>query len=56
MVGQIARDARILSDPHAPEPAKAEALLQWKATHSLEEIVSTAWNWMEHHRTSATQR
>jgi UDP-glucose-4-epimerase GalE len=45
-------------DPPAlvANPAKAEALLQWKATHSLEEIVSTAWNWMEHHRTSATQR
>ncbi|HEY6763567.1 MAG TPA: UDP-glucose 4-epimerase GalE [Candidatus Sulfotelmatobacter sp.] len=28
-------------------PAKAQALLQWKATRSLREIVETAWNWME---------
>ena len=26
-------------------PAKAQALLQWKATRGLDEIVSTAWNW-----------
>jgi UDP-glucose 4-epimerase len=37
-------------------PAKAQALLQWKATRSLPEIVATAWNWMEHHRTSAIAR
>jgi UDP-glucose-4-epimerase GalE len=45
-------------DPPAlvANPAKAEALLQWKATRPLDEIVSTAWNWMEHHRTSATAR
>jgi UDP-glucose-4-epimerase GalE len=43
-------------DPPAlvANPAKAEALLRWKATRSLNEIVSTAWNWMEHHRKSAT--
>lgn len=27
------------------DPARAEKLLHWKATHSLEEIVSTAWKW-----------
>jgi UDP-arabinose 4-epimerase len=45
-------------DPPAlvANPAKAEALLQWKATRSLKEIVATAWNWMEHHRTSAIVR
>jgi UDP-glucose-4-epimerase GalE len=45
-------------DPPAlvANPAKAQALLQWKATRSLPEIVSTAWNWMEHHRTSAVAR
>jgi UDP-arabinose 4-epimerase len=31
-------------------PAKAQALLQWKATRGLEEIVSTAWNWEERRR------
>jgi UDP-glucose-4-epimerase GalE len=30
------------------DPAKAQALLQWKATRSLRDVVSTAWNWMEH--------
>ncbi len=36
-------------DPPAlvANPAKAEALLQWKAKHSLRDIVATAWNWME---------
>ena len=45
-------------DPPAlvANPAKAQALLQWKATRSLPEIVSTAWNWMEHHRASAVAR
>jgi UDP-glucose-4-epimerase GalE len=28
-------------------PAKAQALLQWKATRGLSDIVSTAWRWME---------
>jgi UDP-arabinose 4-epimerase len=28
-------------------PAKAQAVLQWKATRGLREIVATAWNWME---------
>ncbi len=28
-------------------PAKAQALLQWKATRGLREIVATAWSWME---------
>lgn len=31
-------------------PAKARALLQWKAKHGLLDIVSTAWNWMERRR------
>jgi UDP-glucose-4-epimerase GalE len=36
-------------DPPAlvANPAKAEALLQWKATRSLQDIVATAWNWMD---------
>lgn len=35
-------------DPPAlvANPAKAQALLHWKATRGLKEIVSTAWNWM----------
>jgi UDP-arabinose 4-epimerase len=34
-------------DPPAliANPAKAQALLQWKATRSLQDIVSTAWKW-----------
>ncbi len=28
-------------------PAKAQALLQWKATRGLREVVATAWNFME---------
>jgi UDP-glucose-4-epimerase GalE len=27
------------------DPSRAEKLLRWKATRSLEEIVSTAWKW-----------
>ena len=28
-------------------PAKAQALLEWKATRDLRDIVATAWHWME---------
>jgi UDP-glucose-4-epimerase GalE len=40
---------RRAGDPPAlvANPAKAEALLQWKANRSLQEIVSTAWKWMD---------
>ena len=31
-------------------PAKAQELLQWKATRGLDNIVKTAWNWMERQR------
>jgi len=31
-------------------PAKAQALLQWKATRGLREVVATAWNFMERQR------
>jgi UDP-arabinose 4-epimerase len=31
-------------------PAKAQALLQWKATRGLREVVATAWNWTERQR------
>jgi UDP-glucose-4-epimerase GalE len=31
-------------------PAKAQALLHWKATHGLLDVVATAWNWMEKRR------
>jgi UDP-glucose-4-epimerase GalE len=39
-------------DPPAlvANPAKARSLLQWEATRGLDNIVSTAWNWMEHRR------
>src|SRR5215471_8044236 len=40
---------RRAGDPPAlvANPAKAQALLQWKASRGLEEIVRTAWNWEE---------
>lgn len=48
---------RRAGDPPAlvANPAKAESLLQWKATRGLEEIVNTAWNWDERRR-AATVR
>lgn len=40
---------RRAGDPPAlvANPAKAESLLKWKATRGLQEIVGTAWQWME---------
>ena len=40
---------RRAGDPPAlvANPAKAEALLQWKAERGLDNIVSTAWKWMQ---------
>ena len=42
-------------DPPAlvANPAAAEKLLRWKASRSLDEIVKTAWQWMQKQRTSA---
>jgi UDP-glucose-4-epimerase GalE len=39
---------RRAGDPPAlvADPAKAEALLEWKAGRRLREVVETAWNWM----------
>jgi UDP-glucose-4-epimerase GalE len=36
-------------DPPAlvANPAKAQALLQWKASRGLHDVVTTAWNWMQ---------
>lgn len=36
-------------DPPAlvANPAKAQALLGWKATRGLRDVVATAWNWMQ---------
>jgi len=41
-------------DPPAlvANPAKAESLLNWKATRGLDEIVSTAWNWEKRRQTA----
>jgi UDP-arabinose 4-epimerase len=41
--------ARRAGDPPAlvANPAKAQALLRWKATRGLQEIVATAWKWMQ---------
>lgn len=46
---------RRAGDPPAlvANPAKAQALLHWKATRGLHEIVSTAWNWEERRRAIA---
>ena len=40
---------RRAGDPPAlvADPRRAEKLLQWRASRSLEQIVSTAWNWMQ---------
>jgi UDP-glucose-4-epimerase GalE len=42
-------------DPPAlvADPRRAESLLQWKATRSLRDAVSSAWKWMERCRQSA---
>lgn len=47
--------ARRPGDPPAlvADPRRAESLLQWKATRSLDDIVSTAWTWMERRRGAA---
>lgn len=39
-------------DPPAlvADPSCAQKLLDWKATRSLREIVSSAWNWMQHRK------
>jgi UDP-glucose-4-epimerase GalE len=41
--------ARRSGDPAAlvADPRRAQSLLQWKATRSLEEMIATAWVWME---------
>jgi len=41
--------ARRPGDPPAlvADPRKAQELLQWKASHSLRDIIATAWNWMQ---------
>jgi UDP-glucose-4-epimerase GalE len=49
--------ARRPGDPPAlvANPAKAQSLLHWKAVRGLENVVSTAWTWMERRR-EATAR
>ncbi len=44
-------------DPPAlvANPAKAQALLQWKASRGLKDVVSTAWNWMERRREASVR-
>lgn len=43
---------RRAGDPPAlvADPAAAEKLLRWKATRSLDDIVTTAWKWMQRQR------
>lgn len=40
---------RRAGDPAAlvADPRRAESLLQWKATRTLREMISTAWKWMQ---------
>jgi len=47
---------RRAGDPPAlvANPAKAQALLQWKATRGLHEVVATAWNWMERQKNTSS--
>jgi len=44
-------------DPPAlvANPAKAQALLEWKAARGLRDVVATAWNWMERRREAAVR-
>jgi UDP-glucose 4-epimerase len=41
--------ARRAGDPPVlvADPRRAEHLLRWKATRTLDGIVSTAWKWMQ---------
>jgi UDP-glucose-4-epimerase GalE len=50
-------DPRRPGDPPAlvANPAKAQSVLNWKATRSLGEIVGTAWRWLERSRTPKVQ-
>jgi UDP-glucose-4-epimerase GalE len=36
-------------------PARAQALLGWKATRGLRDVVATAWNWVERRREAAVR-
>ena len=52
MTGKTVPHKRMPRRPGDPprlvaNPAKAQALLQWKATRGLRDVVTTAWNWME---------
>jgi UDP-arabinose 4-epimerase len=44
-------------DPPAlvADPSKAQALLGWRAERDLENVVSTAWNWIERSRETAVR-
>jgi UDP-glucose 4-epimerase len=46
---------RRAGDPHSliASSDKAQRILHWKLTCSLEDIVSTAWNWHQHMRGTA---
>jgi UDP-glucose-4-epimerase GalE len=50
--------ARRPGDPPAlvADPRKAEELLHWKASHSLRDIIATAWNWMQSQTKTETVR
>ena len=48
--------ARRPGDPPAlvADPRQAESVLRWKAKYTLDQIVATAWNWMQHQPVKST--
>jgi UDP-glucose 4-epimerase len=50
---EVAREIapRRPGDPPAlvADPSLAERVLRWKARYSLDQIVATAWQWMQRH-------
>jgi UDP-glucose 4-epimerase len=50
--------ARRAGDPPelVADPSRAEKLLHWKAKRSLDDIVSTAWNWEQSRQRQAGPR
>jgi UDP-glucose-4-epimerase GalE len=50
--------ARRLGDPPAlvADPSCAHNIIHWRASYTLDDIVSTAWKWMQQNSASATLR
>jgi UDP-glucose-4-epimerase GalE len=59
--GQSVRRQTVPRRPGDPpilvaDTSRAEQLLNWKATRSIDDIVSTAWNWMNEAKSSHSSR